>query len=52
MAHLVANADNLFLAGVATGGVLLTAVVPDNKSLRTGDLDKVVWVLLRSDSLI
>jgi len=32
--------------------MLLTAVVLDDKSLRTGDLDKVVRVLLRSDSLI
>jgi len=52
MAHLVAITDNLLLAAVATGGVLLTAVVPDDKSLRIGDLDKVMRVLLRCDSLI
>jgi hypothetical protein len=52
MAHLVASADNLLLAAVATGGMLLTAVVLDDKSLRVGDPDKVVRVLLRCDSLI
>jgi hypothetical protein len=44
---LVTGTDNLFLATVAAGGVLLTAVILDDKSLRVSDLDKVVWVLFR-----
>ena len=52
MAHLIANTDDLLLAAVAAGGVLLTAMVPDDKSLRISDLDKIMRVLLRCDPLI
>ena len=52
MANLIAGANYLLLATVTTGRVLLTAVLPDDKSLRVGDLDEVVWVLLRRDPLI
>ena len=31
---------------------MLTAVMLDDKGLRVGNLDKVVWVLLRRDSLM
>jgi len=52
MTHLITSSDNLLLTTVATGGVLLTTVVFDDKSLRVSDLDKVVWVLLRRYPLI
>lgn len=52
MANLIAGANYLLLATVTTGRMLLTAVLPDDKSLRVGDLDEVVWVLLRRDPLI
>ena len=52
MANLIAGANYLLLATVTTGRVLLTAVLPDDKSLRVGDLDEVVWVLLRRNPLI
>jgi hypothetical protein len=46
---LITDADYLLLAAVATGGMMLTAVMPDDKSLRVCDLDEVVWVLLGCD---
>jgi hypothetical protein len=46
---LITGPDYLLLAAVATGGVLLAAVLLDDKGLRVGDLDEVVWVLLRRD---
>lgn len=52
MANLIAGANYLLLATVTTGRMLLTAVLPDDKSLRVGDLDEVVWVLLRRNPLI
>lgn len=52
MRHLITGPDNLLLAAITTGGVLLTAVMFDDKGLRVGDLDKVVWVLFRRDSLM
>lgn len=51
MPHLVTNPNNLLLAAITTGGVLHEWAMPDDKSLRVGDLDKAVWVLLRCDSL-
>lgn len=52
VAHLITNADYLFLAAVATGGVLFTAVMFDDKDLRVRDLDEVVRMLLGCDSSI
>jgi hypothetical protein len=51
MRHLITGPDDLLLAAVTTGGVLLTAVMLDDESLRVSDLDKVVRVLLRCDPL-
>ena len=48
--YLVTGSDYLLLAAVTTSGVMLTAVLLDDKSLRVDDLDKVMWVLLRRDS--
>lgn len=52
MRHLITGPDNLLLTAIATGGVLLTTVMLDDKCLRVGDLDKVVWVLLGRNSLM
>jgi hypothetical protein len=52
MAHLVTGSDYLLLASVTAGGVLLTAVLLDDKGLRVGNLDKVVRVLLRCDASV
>ena len=49
--YLITGPDYLLLAAVTTSGVLLTAMLLDNKGLRVGDLDKVVWVLLGRNSL-
>ena len=49
--YLITGPNYLLLAAVTTSGVVLAAVLLDDKSLRVGDLDKVVWVLLRRDSL-
>jgi hypothetical protein len=50
MPHLVTDPNNLLLAAIAPGWVLLTAVMFDDESLRVGNLDEVVRMLLRSDS--
>lgn len=52
MRHLVAGPNDLFLATITTGGMLLTTVMLNDKSLRVGDLDKVVRVLFRGDPII
>lgn len=46
---LVTGPNNLLLASITAGGVLLTAVMLDDKSLRVADLDKVMGMLLRRD---
>lgn len=51
MAYLVTMTNDLLLAAVTTGGVLLAAVVLYDKSLRVCDLDKVMRVLLGRDPL-
>jgi hypothetical protein len=52
MPHFVAGPDNLLLAAITTGGVLLTSVMFDNESLRVSYLDEVVRVLLRGNSWV
>ena len=52
MRYLVTGPDNLLLTSITTGRVLFTAVMLDDKSLRVGDLDKVVRVLLGRDALM
>lgn len=46
---LVTSPNNLLLASIATGGVLLASVMLDDEGLGVRDLDEVVWVLLRCD---
>lgn len=46
---LVTSSNNLLLAAIATGGVLFTATVPDDKGLRIGNLDETMGMLLRCD---
>lgn len=49
MPHFVTGSDNLLLTGITTGGVLLTAIMTYDKSLRVSNLHEVVWMLLRCD---
>jgi hypothetical protein len=52
VAYLITDPNYIFLATITTGGVLLAALCSDDKSLRIGDLDKAVRVLLRCDPLM
>ena len=52
MAHLITDADYLLLTAVTTGGVVFTVIFLDDKGIRICDLDKVVRVLLRCNSLM
>ena len=50
MAYLIANTDYFLLATVTTGRMMFTTVVLDDESLRIGDRNEVVGVLLRCNS--
>ena len=52
VAYLITDAKYIFLATITTGGVLLAVLYSDDKSLRVGNLDKTVRVLLRCDPLM
>ena len=49
-AYLVANTNYFLLATITTGRMLFTTVMLDDESLRVGDFNEVVRVLLRCDS--